>query len=254
MTSPSDRPDWYDAILPVIDIRHGHVVRGLAGRRDEYQQIDSRYTEDSRPGSVAHVYANRFGFRDCYVADLNAICDRHLDVAALEAIAVQGLNVWLDAAVGSVSQWEAHEKSLRDWRPFRWIVALESLERWCELEALLEKVGPERVVFSLDLKEGRPLTSQKDFADMEAVEIARQATSLGVKSMIVLDLAAVGEGKGSLTESLIDQLHDKQSTVELIGGGGMSWPEDIEALARCGVQRILVASALHDGRIAPIRG
>lgn len=254
MTSHSDRPAWYDAILPVIDLRFGQVVRGIAGRRDEYQPVESRYTDDSRPGSIAHVYVSMFGFQDCYVADLNAIVEGQMDVAALEAIAVQGLKVWLDAGIGSVRQWEACQKALRDWRPYRWIVGLESLESWGALEELLAQISPERLVFSLDMKAGELLSAGEDFAVMSPEQVARRAAEMGVKSMILLDLAAVGEGKGSQTKSLMQALKKELPEVELLGGGGMSWPEDVETLSHCGASRILVASALHDGRIAPHLG
>lgn len=251
MTSRSDRPAWYDAILPVIDLRFGQVVRGIAGRRDEYQPIDSRYAGDSRPGSIAHVYVSDFGFQDCYVADLNAILDGQLDVAALEAIAVQGLSVWLDAGIGNVPQWQACQAALREWSPYRWVVGLESLESWQALVQLLRHISPERLVFSLDMKAGVPLTTREDFQQMTPEQIARHAAELGVTSMILLDLAAVGEGKGSQTLSLMQTLKGEMPAVQLLGGGGMSWPDDIAALATCGAARVLVASALHDGRIAP---
>lgn len=251
MTSRSDRPAWYDAILPVIDLRFGQVVRGIAGRRDEYLPIDSRYCGDSRPGSIAHVYAADFGFQDCYVADLNAILEGQLDVAALEAIAVQGLKVWLDAGIGNVRQWQACQAALRDLSPYRWVVGLESLESWQALEELLAEVSPERLVFSLDMKAGMPLTTRDDFQQMSPEQIAMRAADLGVTSMILLDLAAVGEGKGSQTQLLLQSLKEELPGVLLLGGGGMSWPDDIESLTQCGAGRVLVASALHDGRIAP---
>ncbi len=254
MTSRSDRPAWYDAILPVIDLRFGQVVRGMAGRRDEYRPIESRYTDDSRPGSIAHAFVSEFGFQDCYVADLNAIVDGQIDVAALEAIAVQGLKVWLDAGIGSASEWDQCQAALHNWRPYRWVVGLESLESWSALQELLGRISADRLVFSLDMKAGQPLTEREDFRGMAAGQIARRAAELGVKSMILLDLAAVGQGEGSQTESLMRNLREDLPHVELLGGGGMSWPEDVEALAQCGAARILVASALHDGRIAPHLG
>lgn len=251
MTSPSDQPAWYEAILPVIDLRYGQVVRGIAGRRDEYQPIESRYVEDSRPGTIAQLYARTFGFRDCYVADLNAICDGQIDAAALEAIAVQGLNIWLDAGVGEVARWQACQRDLPGWRPYRWIVGLESLESWQALRELIDAIGEDQLVFSLDLKEGLPLTSRPDFRDMSPQAIAETACGLGVCSLLVLDLAAVGEGAGTRVEGLVSDLSQSLPGVELISGGGMASPANVQATIACGVHRVLVASALHDGRIAP---
>lgn len=254
MTSPSDRPAWYEAILPVMDLRYGQVVRGIAGRRDEYQPVESRYVEDSRPGTIAQLYARTFGFRDCYVADLNSICEGQVDGAALEAIAVQGLNVWLDAGVGDIERWQACQRDLPGWRPDRWIVGLESLKSWQALRELRAAIGEDRLVFSLDLKEGRPLTNRSDFREMSPLAIAETACGEGVRSLLVLDLAAVGEGAGTRVEGLVSDLSQSLPGIELISGGGIASPVNLQTTIACGVHRVLVASALHDGRIAPFHG
>lgn len=250
---PSDHPPaWYQAILPVIDIRHGQVMRGVAGRRDEYQPIESRYAPDARPGTIAMVYAQTFGFTDCYVADLEAICEGRVEVACLESIAVQGLDIWLDAGVGDVPQWHACLQGLREWQPRWWVVGLESLVSWDALAKLLEVIGPDRLVFSLDLKRGQPVSARSDFRDATPVEIAHKAHSLGVRSILLLDLAAVGEGEGSRTNVLLKQLSAELPQVEWVAGGGMDSPQAVEDLSGLGANRVLVASALHDGRIAPM--
>ena len=254
MSSPSDRPAWYEAILPVMDLRLGQVVRGVAGRRDEYQPVQSRYVGDARPGTIAMLLAQTFGFGDCYVADLNAIGGGQVDAAALEAVAVQGLNVWLDAGVGSVARWQVCAESLREWSPFRWIVGLESLASWQAMQQLVDAIEPDRLVFSLDLKQGKPLTNRPDFAGMSPLEIAKKVADLGVRTVLVLDVEAVGEGTGARTEGLLAEIARALPEVALVAGGGMASPTDIESLAECGVQRVLVASALHDGRIVPYRG
>ena len=44
-------------ILPVLDLKGGQVVRGLAGRRQEYQPIRSRLTPSCQPLAVVAVVA-----------------------------------------------------------------------------------------------------------------------------------------------------------------------------------------------------
>ena len=76
------------------------------------------------------------------------------------------------------------------------IVGLESLANRQALVELLMLVGRERLVFSLDLKDGRPITRVPEWRSSEPIEIARSVFELGVRSMIVLDLARVGVGGG----------------------------------------------------------
>ncbi|MBI1249314.1 hisA/hisF family protein [bacterium] len=250
MTSPSDPPAWYQAILPVIDLRGGQVVRGIAGNRDQYQPIQSRYAPDALPGSIAQAYASSFQFSDCYVADLGAICDRRLDVAAIESIAASGLRIWLDAGIESAARWQSFQRMLGDGIPYRWIVGLEVLESWEALSCLLQQIGPERLVFSLDMKEGKPLTAAAEF-QLGPEQIAQRAIELGVRSMIVLDLASVGRGKGSGTETLLGRLYQRFPDVQLVAGGGVRGVDDLKLLKGQGAKRVLVASALHDGLVKP---
>jgi phosphoribosylformimino-5-aminoimidazole carboxamide ribotide isomerase len=66
---------------------------------------------------------------------------------------------------------------------------------------------------------------------------------------VVLDLARVGVGTGVGTEELCARLHRHDPALQLTAGGGVRGPDDIQALYASGVQYVLVASALHDGRI-----
>ncbi len=67
--------------------------------------------------------------------------------------------------------------------------------------------------------------------------------------MIVLDLAQVGMGNGPGTEALCRDLAITFPDVEIVAGGGVRGMEDLQSLKACGVRAVLVASALHDGRL-----
>ena len=51
-------------VIPVIDLKDGVVVRGVAGRRDEYRPIESRFASDPRPATVAQGLARTILFPD----------------------------------------------------------------------------------------------------------------------------------------------------------------------------------------------
>jgi phosphoribosylformimino-5-aminoimidazole carboxamide ribotide isomerase len=67
--------------------------------------------------------------------------------------------------------------------------------------------------------------------------------------MIVLDLAQVGVGAGVATGNLCRQLRQRFAGLRLITGGGVRHEEDLTELAALGIDGVLVASALHDGRL-----
>ncbi|MCA9270670.1 MAG: hypothetical protein KDA41_19445, partial [Planctomycetales bacterium] len=99
-----DQKPVASSILPVIDLLGGQVVRGVAGRREEYRPIVSRIAAGSAPTQVAAALAQRFGFRDAYVADLDAIAGAEPAWEDYQAIADAGLQLWVDAGAGEVDR------------------------------------------------------------------------------------------------------------------------------------------------------
>ena len=67
--------------------------------------------------------------------------------------------------------------------------------------------------------------------------------------MIVLDLARVGLGEGVGTLPLISALRADHPAIDIVAGGGIASPDDMNRLEEAGATAALVGSALHDGRI-----
>jgi len=240
-------------ILPVIDLKDGLVVRGVGGRRDEYRPIESRICADARFETVATAFAN-LGFTQAYVADLDAI-EKGTGVFSAGAIERMGselfsLELLLDAGIRDAAAARKLAAARFGGRPLAGIVAgLESLGSPGTLRAILREVGPERLIFSLDMKHGVPLTSAPDWQDLSPLEIAKVAFRTGVRRFILLDLARVGMGEGVGTEPLCRELRGLAPEAEIIAGGGIRSAADLDSLAGAGCDAALVASALHDGRL-----
>ena len=128
------------------------------------------------------------------------------------------------------------------------VAGLETLAGPDVLAELLALVGPARLVFSLDLKNGHPLASAA-WSATDPWTIAERALAAGVRRMLVLDLARVGVGGGTGTEALCRRLKESDPALEVLAGGGVRGPDDLQRLRGCGVDGVLVASALHDGRL-----
>jgi phosphoribosylformimino-5-aminoimidazole carboxamide ribotide isomerase len=71
----------------------------------------------------------------------------------------------------------------------------------------------------------------------------------GAERLIVLDIAQVGTSRGPTAVPLCRRIREAAPEVELITGGGIRGREDLETLAAVRVDAVLVASALHDGRL-----
>jgi phosphoribosylformimino-5-aminoimidazole carboxamide ribotide isomerase len=79
------------------------------------------------------------------------------------------------------------------------------------------------------------------------VAIVERAVRAGVSDVILLDLARVGGGQGSGTETLGETLARQFPEVRFHLGGGIRDRAEAERLTSRGLHGVLVASALHAG-------
>ncbi|HMC64926.1 MAG TPA: HisA/HisF-related TIM barrel protein [Gemmataceae bacterium] len=233
-------------ILPVLDLKGGQVVRGVAGRRKEYRPIVSRIVSSAEPLAVARAFREQFGLRELYVADLDAIAGGPPDQATLVDLLDDGFQLWVDAGVGPSGN---TLKALAVMGVGAPIAGLESLQGAEELLFVLERLPRGSVVFSLDMTDGKPV-ARAGWTGADPWLIARQAVRLGVRRILVLDLAAVGVGQGVSTTGLCTRLREAFPYLQIVTGGGVRGPEDLRLLKGSGVNAVLVASALHDGRLS----
>jgi phosphoribosylformimino-5-aminoimidazole carboxamide ribotide isomerase len=231
--------------LPVIDIRGGIVVRALAGRRNEYRPLVSRLTDSTDPLAVATAICDQYGWTEVYVADLDAIaaCDSAASLAMVARFSAAGLRVWLDAGVRDAVDAELLATAGVD----HVVVGLETVRGPAAWRDIVRRLGPERSVFSLDLRNGQPLTGSDEWGTADAFTIADQVVAHGGQQMIVLDLARVGSGGGTGTDVLCAELVRRYPGLKVYAGGGVRGPDDVRRLEAVGVSGVLLASVLHDG-------
>ena len=232
-------------VLGVVDLLNGRAVHARAGARERYEPVRAVAGASIEAGdavAIARTYRDRLGVTELYAADLDAIMGRAPHDRLVAALAATG-PLWLDAGVSSLDGAQ-HALTLGAERV---IVGLETLGSWEALHAICSGVGGERVAFSLDLSNGQPLT-RGVIPSSAPCDVAASAVDAGVQSIIVIDLARVGTGAG-LDLDLISRVRDRAADVSLLAGGGVRGFEDLRRLAHVGCDGVLVATALHDGRL-----
>jgi phosphoribosylformimino-5-aminoimidazole carboxamide ribotide isomerase len=230
-------------IYAVLDVMHGQVVHAVAGNRARYAPVRSRLTDAAEPLAVASAFREQLGLTKLYVADLDAIAGKPPNVALLSELMSRGFELLADLGL----------RTAQDAAPLialgvAGIVAgLETLDGPQVLGELLKAVGPARLVFSVDLKNSKPLGAPTWPQDARA--IACLAIALGVQRLLILDLAHVGTDRGPGTEIICSQLKHTYPRLQVLTGGGVSNRQDLERLRHAGADATLVASALHDRRL-----
>jgi phosphoribosylformimino-5-aminoimidazole carboxamide ribotide isomerase len=232
-------------ILPVLDLLDGIVVRGIAGKRKTYRPVESQLLVNADPLLVAEAFRDHFGLTEIYLADLDAILHDRPNLPIYEALVDHGFSLIVDAGLRDIlraGELFAHGVSAV-------IAGLETAPGPELLGDLTRTFHSDRILFSLDLKNGEPLGDLTLWETSDPFEIGRRAVDAGITRMIVLDLAAVGVHQGISTIPLCQRLQDHFPELEIITGGGIRDADDLKQLAANEIDGVLIASALHNGRI-----
>jgi phosphoribosylformimino-5-aminoimidazole carboxamide ribotide isomerase len=231
-------------VIGVIDLKNGRAVHARGGSRELYAPVHSALLAEDQQGdalALSRAYRDRLGLAEIYVADLDRIVNGGALSQAVNAIAAVGVPLMVDGAVASIDDaWTVLDAGAR-----RVVVGLETLTSLRELASIVDAVGAERVVFSLDVRGKRVVTrAASALAGLEPLVVARHAKTSGAASVLVLNLARVGQAAGP-DVSLVHEVRRACPDVELIAGGGVRDSRDVGRLAAVGCDAVLVGTALH---------
>ena len=233
------------ALIPVLDLQRGQVVHARRGEREHYRPIVSPLCRGSDPLDVAAALLAASGAARCYVADLDALTGGvpQAEVLARLGAALPGVEWWLDAGFADASAARALLERLAALAPrVVPVFASEALRTPEAFERCFDVASPVHAdaLLSLDARGGARLDPAGCWERPERWP-AR---------VIAMTLDRVGADTGP-DLATIEALRRRAPRVELIGAGGIRDAADLCAARRAGACAWLVASALHDGRLAP---
>ncbi|WP_028311127.1 HisA/HisF-related TIM barrel protein [Derxia gummosa] len=224
-------------LIPVVDLMGGAVVRGVRGDRARYRPIESALCGGSDPATVACKLVSHCAAATLYVADLDAIMRSSPHWTALEALLAAlppTVTLWLDAGFGSADAAVAMRHRLGPR-----VLPVFGTESLASRAAAADCLALPGAVLSLDSRHGRPV----DPAGLH------DAPGLWPARVIAMTLDQVGADAGPDLAAIARLRATKQGLCPY-GAGGIRDGADLDAARAAGAAGWLVASALHDGRIA----
>ena len=214
-------------IIPVIDLKGGNVVHAKQGQRDTYRPIVSRLAATSAPRDVLDGLLRLHPFTTVYIADLDAI-----EAKVGHASLITGLarlhpttEFWVDS--GDLASFDQAKVSH--------VLGSESMAPHENLQAIAPST-----ILSLDFR-------GENFVGPPAL---LECPALWPQRIIVMTLARVGSGAGPDLERLTS-IKKRAGAALVYAAGGVRNRADLEALRDADIAGVLVASALHDGRLTP---
>jgi phosphoribosylformimino-5-aminoimidazole carboxamide ribotide isomerase len=220
-------PDGME-IIPVLDLKGGTVVHAKQGQRDTYRAIQSRLCATSTATDVLAALLRLHRFQSVYIADLDAIekTGDHSSVIAELARRHSAVEFWIDNGNPAVITGPKHHN-------VRHVLGSESMSA----AESLQTIAP-TVILSLDFR-GADFLGPANLLDQP---------SLWPKRVIVMTLARVGSGDGPDLKRF-QSIQQRAEARHVYAAGGVRGRADLKALQRAGAAGVLVASALHDGRL-----
>ncbi len=236
-------------LIPVIDLLNNQAVHAVKGERKHYKPVVSVLCNSSDPLEIAAEFRDKLGLNEIYVADLDAIqnSDRTKHRNLIEHLSYrEGFRILLDAGISDAGE----ARNLLDTGIYRVIIGAETLKSLDALDEIPSGLDPDRLIFSLDCRNGEILSKCSDLASLSPMKALERLYSSGWREIILLDLARVGSGRG-IDSSLIIEAQARFPELTLLAGGGITGPEELSRLQSLGVAGVLVATALHNGTIGP---
>ncbi len=220
-------------IIPVIDILDGQVVHAIRGQRERYKAVKSDLCNSSEPVAIVQAFLELHPFDKIYAADLNAITNRGNNTPIINHLknTFPGIRFWVDN--GASCQQDIEQPVLDDT-----IIVLGSETNISpKLLKSLYKKHPD-LALSLDFRDGLFLG---DSALWETPEVWPD-------KIILMNLDRVGSGSG-IQKELLDSVIRKKNPKELYIAGGIQSMEDLTTLKHRGIDGVLMATALHSGKL-----
>lgn len=225
-------------VVPVIDLKNGHVVRAFRGDRTNYQPIETPLAPGtSDPLDVtAGLLKYCAAFDSLYVADLDGIEGRGRNLEAVKALseAYPRIEILLDNGTANAKA-AAELAGLERIIP---VIGSETLASIQDLEEIKSARG-NRFALSLDWRGDTPLGPKQVYETPE----------VWPATVIVMTLDRIGAKAGPDFER-VAKVMQLAGDREVFCAGGVRGLEDLKEANRLGCGA-LIATALHDGTISP---
>lgn len=224
-------------ILPAIDIKDNKCVRLSQG---DFNKIK---IYSSNPLEMALKWQKE-GAEYLHLVDLDgAKNEAFINRKSIEKIA-QSIDIPIQIGGGIRS--EEKVKSLLALGVSRVILGTAAVENTALLKTLLSKYGNDKIVVSIDAKDGKVATrGWKVISEINSLDLCKKLQDIGVKTIVYTDISKDGMLLGpnfDIYEELM-----KKTNLNIIASGGVSFMEDVIKLNKMNLYGAIIGKAFYDG-------
>ncbi len=216
-------------IIPVVDLKDGHVVRAIKGNRSKYQPIQSPLSSSSEPEEIISGLLKLTNSNIIYIADLNAIegSGNHFETLLSISTKFSHINFWVDAGFKSIDQINLWKK-IDHFKP---VIGTESHTETKTLLPLLSKNS----ILSLDFKNDLLIGP---------TEILN-TPDIWPDVVIIMALDRISSHFGP-NINLLNRIKELSSSKNYFVAGGVRDQSDLDVLKKAQPAGVLLSTALHN--------
>ncbi|HDN83680.1 MAG TPA: hypothetical protein ENG50_04885 [Candidatus Altiarchaeales archaeon] len=219
-------------IIPVIDVKGEKAV--FSDKGHFYEKITGGFFSEN-PIELAS-YLKELGFREIFISDLDGILHQKPNLELVKEIWYRtGLKIMLDLGV-----WDAEKIGMIEYTGIKPVIATET---FCSLNIINL---PKNFVLCIDTRDEK-LQGNLPLKFQEFLDLIKD--SKNVKEVLIIDLDRVSISRGPNLKLCVFAL-TKLVGKKIIYGGGVRNFTDVMTLRKLGIHKVLVGSALYEGRIS----
>ena len=227
-------------VIPAIDLRRGRCVRLHQG---DFRR-ETVFSDD--PLAMAQRWQEQGGPR-LHLVDLDGAATgepAHLEIIS-SIVAALGIPVQVGGGIRSANTARAWLEAGVE----RVVIGTAAVRDPDMVRAVCLDHGPERVVVSVDAREGMvALQGWTESSQVSALELAHRMAALGVTRLLYTDIARDGMLTGPDLETNAQLV--RETGMAVLASGGVASVEDIQRLAPTGVEGVIVGRALYTGAVS----
>ena len=226
-------------ILPAIDLKDNKCVRLTQG---DFNRIKEYSAE---PLAVALKWQEE-GAAYLHLVDLDgARSGTFLNRPSIEAIVK---NIKIPVQIGGGIRDEKKVKAFLDLGVARVILGTVAVRDRALLERLLADYGSDKIIVSIDAKDGKVATEGwAQVSALDALNLCQQLEKSGVKTIVYTDIAKDGMLHGPNFQ-IYEELMEK-TELALIASGGITSLEDVRRLQSMQVYGAIIGKAFYDQKL-----
>lgn len=231
-------------IIPVIDLMQGQVVHAKFGLRSQYQPIQSSLCNGSAPLVVVAALLELYPFQTLYIADLDAILGVGDQAELIAQIAENfpQLTLWIDSGIRQVNARGLYLPNQHQSNRIKPVVGSENIANLQDYRAI-SYACESQYILSLDYSATSAM----------GISALHSSARFWPNDTICMTLNTVGSTQGvdgERLDALIKLNQARKKPSRLYAAGGVRNIDDIKQLYKRGITGVLIATALHSGKLS----